>query len=161
MASITIKVPRGAHKKRKRKGRGPGSGKGCTAGKGTKGQNVRSGGGVRPGFEGGQMPLYRRIARRGFSNYLFKKVYRVINIEDLNKFKSGELVSKKTLLSKGIIKNQNVKVKLLARGELGKKLNIELDKISASAKKKIENAGGTYKELLISLKKEKVEKHGK
>jgi len=161
MDSFTLKVPGGAHKKRKRKGRGIGSGKGCTAGRGTKGQNSRSGGGVRPGFEGGQMPLYRRIARRGFSNYLFKKRYEVINIDDLDKFKSDELVSKQTLVNKGIIKNKKIKVKLLARGELGKKLKVELYKISASAKKKIKGAGGEYKELLASIHKQKVEKHGK
>ena len=125
-----------------RKGRGPGSGNGKTAGKGHKGQNARSGGGVRPGFEGGQLPLYRKLPKRGFNNFLFSKKYTVINVQSLNKFDDGEVVDTAALLLKGIINNVNDGVKVLGEGELTKKLTVKAAVFSAAAKEKIEAAGG-------------------
>ncbi len=143
MDDLILKAPAGANRNKKRIGRGPGSGTGKTAGKGHKGQNARSGGGVRPGFEGGQMPLYRRIASRGFSNYPFKKVYKVINVAEINeKYSDGEIVNLETLREKKIIKKNDNFVKLLGNGELTKKLEITLGKVSVSAKEKVEKAGG-------------------
>jgi large subunit ribosomal protein L15 len=131
---------KGAKRKRKRIGRGVGSGRGGSAGKGTKGQNSRSGGGVNLGFEGGQMPLHRRIPKRGFTN-IFKKQYEIINIRDLNSFQSGETVNRDTLLKLGLIKKARA-VKLLGEGNISYPLNIEVEKISHVAKEKIESAGG-------------------
>ncbi len=125
----------------KRVGRGIGSGTGKTSGKGHKGQNARSGGGVRPGFEGGQMPLYRRLPKRGFKN-IFAKQYVTINIEDLEAFEDGTEVTEQLLLDKGIIKKTLDGVKLLGRGELTKKLTVKVTKYTESAKEKIEKAGG-------------------
>jgi large subunit ribosomal protein L15 len=125
-----------------RKGRGPGSGNGKTAGKGHKGQNARSGGGVRPGFEGGQLPLYRKLPKRGFKNFLFKKNYAIINVQSLNKFDDGEVVDNAALLMKGIINNINDGVKVLGEGELTKKLTVKAAVFAAAAKEKIEAAGG-------------------
>ena len=125
-----------------RKGRGAGSGNGKTAGKGHKGQNARSGGGVRPGFEGGQLPLYRKLPKRGFNNYRFAKKYAVINVNALNKFDDGEVVDIAALLSKGIINNVFDGVKVLGEGEIAKKLTVKAAVFSASAKEKIEAAGG-------------------
>ena len=126
-----------------RKGRGAGSGNGKTAGKGHKGQNARSGGGVRPGFEGGQIPLYRRLPKRGFTNSLFKKEYAIINLETLDKlFNDGDAVSMEVLLEKGIVKKELNGLKVLARGEITKKLTVKAAKFSADAKEKIEAAGG-------------------
>jgi large subunit ribosomal protein L15 len=143
MDDLILKAPAGANRNKKRIGRGPGSGTGKTAGKGHKGQNARSGGGVRPGFEGGQMPLYRRIASRGFSNYPFKKVFKVINVAEIDeKYIDGETVSLETLKDKKIIKKSDKLVKLLGNGEITKKLEVTLDKVSVSAKEKIEKAGG-------------------
>ncbi len=142
MENITIKKPAGATRKKKILGRGPGSGKGCTAGKGDKGQNSRSGGGVRPGFEGGQMPLYRRIARRGFSNYPFKKEYLILNLKALEKFADGEKVDRESLINKGLIKNKKKPIKILGQGEVSKKLIVEVDRVSAGAQKKIVDSGG-------------------
>lgn len=143
-----IRVPQGATKQKKRVGRGPASGLGNTAGKGNNGQNARSGGGVRPGFEGGQMPLYRRIARRGFSNYPFKVKLTAINLSTIEKvYKSGEVVSIDTLREKGLVKNSEVGIKILATGELKKKLTFEYVVVSAQAKAKIEAAGGSVKEI--------------
>lgn len=155
MSDNTLTLYRGARKKKKRLGRGSSSGTGCTAGKGSKGQNARSGGGVRPGFEGGQMPLYRRVARRGFSNAVFKKVYLIVNIDDLAKYNSGETVSRESLLQKGLIKKRNVPVKLLAQGDIKKKLVVDLDKVSQQAKEKIIAAGGEVKEFVAGEKKDK------
>ncbi len=139
-----LKVPAGAVKKKRVVGRGNGSTRGGTSGRGSNGQNARSGGGVRPGFEGGQMPLYRRIARRGFSNYPFKIEYKGVNIREIEaKFSDGDTVSIETLKEKGIVKGKNVRVKILGDGELTKKLNVDVEKISAGAKDKIEKAGGT------------------
>lgn len=138
-----LKAPKGATKKKQIVGRGNAS-KGGTSGRGDKGQNARSGGGVRPGFEGGQMPLYRRIARRGFSNYPFKKYYKGINLDIINvRYEDGETVSRETLLAKGLLKSKKLLIKVLGQGELDKKLTFDVDGISASAKEKIEKAGGT------------------
>ena len=126
---------------RKRVGRGIGSGTGKTSGKGHKGQNARSGGGVRPGFEGGQMPLYRRLPKRGFKN-IFAKQYVSINVEDLNKLEEGTEVTAEVLKSAGIISKTLDGVKILGRGEVTKKLTVKVAKYSASAKEKIEKAGG-------------------
>ncbi len=137
-----IKAPKGAHKKKTIVGRGNGS-KGRSSGRGHDGQNSRSGGGVRPGFEGGQMPLYRRIARKGFSNSPFKKVYTVFNLSELNdRFEDGETVSLESLSARKMIKGKNTLVKILGNGELDKKLVIAIEKISASAKEKVLKAGG-------------------
>lgn len=145
-----LNKPEGSTRARKRVGRGQGSGLGCTSGKGNNGQNSRAGGGVRPGFEGGQMPLYRRIARRGFSNYPFKLEYTVLNLDEINKkYKSGETVSLETLLAKGMIKANQTAVKILGNGEVKKKLKVEFVSLSASAKAKIEAAGGTVTEIKV------------
>jgi large subunit ribosomal protein L15 len=146
MNDILLKAPKGATKKKRRVGRGIGSGRGCTAGRGRKGQNARSGGGVRPGFEGGQMPLFRRIARRGFSNALFKKRYVIINLQDLNIFNNDEKISKENMIKKGLIKKSAGDVKILGKGEIEKKLFIEIEKVSKTAREKIEKAGGSVKE---------------
>ena len=125
-----------------RKGRGAGSGNGKTAGKGHKGQNARSGGGVRPGFEGGQLPLYRKLPKRGFNNSRFGKAYAVVNVNSLNKFNDGDVVDCAALLAAGIINNAFDGVKVLGEGELTKKLTVKAAVFSASAKEKIEAVGG-------------------
>ena len=126
-----------------RKGRGPGSGNGKTAGKGHKGQNARSGGGVRPGFEGGQLPLYRKLPKRGFNNARFGKQYTIINVDVLNKFNDGEVVDSAALLAMGIVSAvANDGIKVLGDGELTKKLTVVASVFTASAKEKIEAAGG-------------------
>ena len=125
----------------KRVGRGIASGTGKTSGKGHKGQNARSGGGVRPGFEGGQMPIYRRLPKRGFKN-IFAKQYVTINIEALEAFEDGTEVTEALLLEKGIVKKTLDGVKILGRGELTKKLTVKVTKYTESAKEKIEKAGG-------------------
>ena len=125
-----------------RKGRGPGSGNGKTAGKGHKGQNARSGGGVRPGFEGGQLPLYRKLPKRGFNNYRFGKKYAIINVQSLNQFNDGDIVDSAALISAGIIHNIFDGVKVLGEGEIAKKLTVKAAVFSANAKEKIEAAGG-------------------
>ena len=125
-----------------RKGRGAGSGNGKTAGKGHKGQNARSGGGVRPGFEGGQLPLYRKLPKRGFNNSRFGKCYSVVNVQSLNKFNDGDVVDCAALLAMGIIEKANDGVKVLGEGELTKKLTVVAKVFSASAKEKIEAVGG-------------------
>ena len=124
-----------------RKGRGTGSGNGKTAGKGHKGQNARSGGGVRPGFEGGQIPLYRRLPKRGFNN-IFAKEYVVVNVESLNAFENGDVVTAEALLEKGIVRKTLDGVKILGRGELTKSITVQAKLFSESAKAKIEAAGG-------------------
>ena len=128
-------------KSRKRVGRGSGSGLGCTSGKGNKGQNARAGGGVRPGFEGGQMPLQRRLPKRGFNN-IFATEYATIKVSDLEKFEAGSTVDANALIEKGIIKKTLDGVKVLGNGTLTKALNVKLTAYSASAKEKIEKAGG-------------------
>ena len=132
----------GSVKENFRKGRGAGSGNGKTAGKGHKGQNARSGGGVRPGFEGGQLPLYRKLPKRGFNNYRFGKKYAIINVQSLNKFNDGEVVDCAALLSAGIIHNVFDGVKVLGEGEIAKKLTVKATIFSGNAKEKIEAAGG-------------------
>ena len=125
----------------KRKGRGPGSGNGKTAGRGHKGQWARSGGGVRIGFEGGQMPLTRRLPKRGFNN-IFAKPLEIVNVASLNKFEDGAVVSVSDLLEKGILSKCEYGVKVLGNGEVTKKLTVRANAFSASAKEKIEKAGG-------------------
>ncbi len=138
-----LRVPEGATKKKRIKGRGNGSRRGGTSGRGSNGQNARSGGGVRPGFEGGQMPLYRRIARRGFSNYPFKVEYKAVNLREIEvKYSDGDTVNLETLIEKGIVKGKGVAVKILGDGELTKKLTVDVEKVSAGAQEKIEKAGG-------------------
>ena len=124
-----------------RKGRGPGSGNGKTAGKGHKGQNARSGGGVRPGFEGGQFPMYRVLPKRGFNNR-FAVHYAVINVGDLDAFEAGEVIDLETLITEGWIKNGRDGLKVLGNGQVTKALTVKAAKFSASAKEKIEAAGG-------------------
>ena len=126
-----------------RKGRGAGSGNGKTAGKGHKGQNARSGGGVRPGFEGGQLPLYRKLPKRGFNNARFGNAYAVVNVKSLNKFNDGDVVDCEALLANRIINKCFDGIKVLGEGELTKKLTVKASVFSASAKEKIEAVGGT------------------
>ena len=130
-----------SNKEVKRVGRGHGSGHGKTAGKGNKGQNARSGGGVRIGFEGGQMPLARRIPKRGFNN-IFATKYAVVNVSDLNKFKEDTVVDTELLIASGLVKKVNDGVKILGNGELNVKLTVKAAKFSQSAIEKIEKAGG-------------------
>ncbi|MCL1792732.1 MAG: 50S ribosomal protein L15 [Oscillospiraceae bacterium] len=133
----------GSAKERFRKGRGIGSGNGKTSGKGHKGQNARSGGGVRPGFEGGQLPLYRRLPKRGFKNFIFKKEYAIANLKMLEKnFGEGEEVTIEKLIEARLIKNRLDGLKILADGELTKKLTVKADLFSENAKNKIESVGG-------------------
>ena len=127
----------GAKQRKKRVGRGPGSGLGKTCGRGQKGQKARSGGSINPVFEGGQLPLYRRLPKRGFSNALFKKEYAVINVSDLNIFDDGTVVTPALLKEKGIIKKQLNGIKILGNGTLSKKLTIQAHKFSSSALEKI------------------------
>ncbi len=141
MQDFILRKPKGL-KKKKMLGRGLGSGHGKTAGKGTKGQKSRSGGVTRIGFEGGQMPLYRRIARRGFSNAPFKKIYEVLNVSDLNRFSDGEKVNAETLRARGLLRKNGLPVKVLGDGELARKLSVSVDKVSAKAREKILAAGG-------------------
>ena len=136
-----LKKPEGSTKAPKRIGRGQGTGQGTTAGRGMNGQNSRSGGGVRLGFEGGQMPLYRRLPKRGFNNK-WAKEYAEVNIKDLNKFDDGATVDAAALMEKGIVKKALDGVKVLGNGELEKKLTVKAAKFSKSAAEKIEKAGG-------------------
>ncbi len=137
----------GSNHDAKRKGRGAGSGNGKTAGKGHKGQNARSGGGVRPGFEGGQMPLQRRIPKRGFNN-IFATRYATVNVADLNsKFEDGAVVDTEALKAAGLVRKELDGVKVLGNGELSKKLTVKAAAFSASAKEKIEKAGGAAEVL--------------
>ena len=131
----------GSSKKAWRKGRGPGSGNGKTAGRGHKGQNARTGGGVRPGFEGGQIPLYRRLPKRGFNN-IFAKHYAIVNVNALDVFENGAVVNAEALIEKGIIKKALDGVKVLGRGEVTKQVTVQAAIFSASAKEKIESVGG-------------------
>jgi large subunit ribosomal protein L15 len=146
MEGFDIRAPKG-QKKNKRLGRGVGSGHGKTAGKGTKGQKARAGGGVRLGFEGGQMPLFRRIARRGFSNYPFKKVFQVVNISDLNRFADGATVTAASLIGLGLARKKRVEVKILGAGELTRKLVIDGLRVSTVAREKILAQGGEVRDI--------------
>ena len=136
-----LKKPEGSTKAPKRIGRGQGTGQGTTAGRGMNGQNSRSGGGVRLGFEGGQMPLYRRLPKRGFTNK-WAKEYAEINVKDLNRFEDDSVVDIKVLLESGLIGKALDGVKVLGNGELEKKLTVKAEKFSKSAVEKIEKAGG-------------------
>ena len=129
----------GSVKNRKRVGRGPGSGTGKTSGKG---ENARSGGGVRPGFEGGQLPLFRRLSKRGFNNYEFRTVYSTVNVSDLNRFEDGTVVDIALLKEVGLIKKELDGVKVLGSGELTKKLTVKANAFTKSAQEKIETIGG-------------------
>ena len=132
----------GSTQTRKRVGRGAGSGLGKTSGKGHKGQNARSGGGVRVGFEGGQLPLFRRLSKRGFNNYEFRTVYATVNVGDLDRFDEGTTVTPELLIETGLVKKELDGIKVLGNGELTKKLTVKANKFSDSAKTKIENIGG-------------------
>ena len=132
----------GATHKKKILGRGRGSGLGKTSGKGHKGQNARSGGGVRTVFEGGQTPLYRRIPKRGFNNYEFRKEYAVINVSDLNRFENGTVVTPALLKEVGLVNKELCGVKVLGNGKLEKKLTVQANKFSASAEEAIASVGG-------------------
>ena len=125
-----------------RKGRGAGSGNGKTAGKGHKGQNARSGGGVRPGFEGGQLPLYRKLPKRGFNNDRFGKQYTIVNVDALNGFEDGSVVDADALLAAGVISKVLDGIKVLGEGEVAKKITVKAAVFSAAAKEKIEAVGG-------------------
>ena len=132
----------GAVKSKKRVGRGIGSGLGKTSGKGHKGQNARSGGGVRPGFEGGQLPLFRRLSKRGFNNYNFRTVYAVVNVGDLERFEDGTTVTIEMLKVSGLVNKELDGIKILGNGKLTKKLTVKANKFSNTAKEKIESVGG-------------------
>lgn len=131
----------GARTERKRKGRGIGSGLGKTAGRGHKGQKARSGGGVRAGFEGGQMPLSRRLPKRGFTN-IFKEEVAIVNVKDLSRFTEGEVVTPELLYDQGLVKKKGVKIKLLGKGDLDRPLTIKVHKVSKAAAEKVTAAGG-------------------
>jgi large subunit ribosomal protein L15 len=134
----------GAKHRRKRVGCGESSGHGKTSGKGHKGQKARSGGSIRPGFEGGQMPLFRRLPKRGFNNAAFKTVFGIVNLDDLEKrFDDGAAIDEKLLRGVGLVRGQLDGIKILGRGEVTKKFHVEVDAISAAAKEKIEKAGGS------------------
>ena len=137
-----LKPVEGARHTRKRKGQGVGSGLGKTAGRGQKGQNSRSGGGVRPGFEGGQIPLFQRLPKRGFKN-VNRKEYAVVNVSDLNVFENGAEVTIETLIKAGLVNKTYDGVKVLGNGTLEKKLTVKASKFSAAAEAAIKNAGGT------------------
>ena len=137
---------KGSAKPAWRKGRGAGSGNGKTAGKGHKGQNARSGGGVRPGFEGGQLPLYRKLPKRGFKNR-FAVNYAIVNVSALNKFEDGAVVDLETLVEKRIVRKPLDGLKVLGHGELTKKITVKATVFSATAKEKIEAAGGKIEEV--------------
>ena len=150
----TLKPARGARHRRKRLGCGESSGKGKTSGKGHKGQKARSGGSIRLGFEGGQMPLIRRLPKRGFNNAYHKTQVAIINLDDLNDFEDGTTITEKELRSSGLIRGNFHQIKLLGRGELTKKLNLEIDTISAGAKSQLEKVGGTFKKRVKQQPKE-------
>ncbi|MCM2535509.1 50S ribosomal protein L15 [Neobacillus pocheonensis] len=137
-----LKPAEGSRKERKRLGRGIGSGQGKTAGKGHKGQNARSGGGVRLGFEGGQTPLFRRLPKRGFTN-VSRKEFAVVNLDALNRFEEGTEVTPELLIETGVVSNEKAGIKILAKGNVEKKLTVKAHKFSSAAKEAIEAAGGT------------------
>jgi large subunit ribosomal protein L15 len=137
---------KGQHKNRKRLGRGVGSGSGKTSGRGSKGQNARSGGGVRPGYEGGQMPIHRRLPKRGFKNP-FKKIFAIINVQDLNGFEANTIIDETALVKGGLVKGDRDGIKLLGKGDIQTPLTIKIEKISESARQKIEAAGGKIEVL--------------
>ncbi|EKC6430971.1 50S ribosomal protein L15 [Staphylococcus pseudintermedius] len=136
-----LKPSGGSRKLRNRVGRGAGTGNGKTSGRGQKGQKARSGGGVRPGFEGGQLPLFRRIPKRGFTN-INRKEYAIVNLDQLNQFEDGTEVTPELLIETGVVKNEKAGIKVLGNGSLEKKLTVKAHKFSASAKAAIEAKGG-------------------
>ncbi len=142
MNNLELRAPYGATRGKKRVGRGPGSGMGKTSTRGHKGQKSRKSGGVRLGFEGGQTPLYRRLPKRGFSNSKFADSYFEINLYTLNAFKDGDIVNRETLKKQGFKIGTGEKIKVLSKGDISKKLEIQASKFSALAKEKIEKAGG-------------------
>ncbi|MDR3174766.1 MAG: 50S ribosomal protein L15 [Treponema sp.] len=145
MHDFDLHAPEGANKRKRIIGRGQGSGRGTTAGKGNKGQKARSGGKTYVGFEGGQMPLYRRLAQRGFSNYPFKKAFQVINLGEIEKrYADGETVSPGSLVKKGLLKG-GLPVKILGDGNFSRRLTFKIASVSAGAREKIEKAGGTLR----------------
>ena len=146
MNLATLKPPEGSKKKRKRVGRGDGSGHGGTAGKGAKGQNARSGHSVRPNFEGGQMPLTRRLPKRGFKNPQ-RRIIATVNIEQLKQFSDGSVVDRETLSAAGLVKRKADGIKVLGKGEIGFPLSLKVDMVSQGARRKIESAGGTIVEV--------------
>ena len=137
-----MKPVEGARKERNRVGRGMASGNGKTSGRGHKGQKARSGGGVRLGFEGGQLPLFRRLPKRGFTN-INRKEYAVVNLDQLNRFEDGTEITPALLIETGVVSNEKSGIKVLGNGELSKKLTVKAHKFSASAKEAIEGKGGT------------------
>ena len=141
-----LSPPQGSRKAPRRLGRGVGSGRGKTAGRGTKGYNSRSGGGVRPGYEGGQMPLHRRLPKRGFAN-IFRKNIAVINVRDLAKFDKDSVVDAAALVAAGLVKGKKDGIKLLGHGEIKHSLEVQVNQISKSAREKIEAAGGKVEVL--------------
>ena len=143
----TLRPPEGSRKKKKRVGRGDGSGHGGTAGKGAKGQNARSGHSVRPNFEGGQMPLTRRIPKRGFKNPM-RRIIAIVNIEQLKGFPQGSLVDRDTLTAIGLVSGRVDGVKVLGNGEINFPLSLKVDRVSRGAREKIEAAGGTIVEVI-------------
>lgn len=144
MSDFNLHAPAGANKKKRVLGRGQGSGLGTTAGKGNKGQKSRSGGKSYPGFEGGQMPLYRRLPHRGFSNDLFKKEWQIVNLRQLEeKFEAGETVDGPALYARGLVRKADAPIKILGEGKISKAFKVSVDKISASAREKLEKAGGS------------------
>ncbi|MEN6321817.1 MAG: 50S ribosomal protein L15 [Syntrophaceae bacterium] len=138
----TLKPPEGSRKKRKRVGRGDGSGHGGTSCKGHKGQNARSGGGVRPGFEGGQMPLSRRLPKRGFRNPS-RKIIVTVNLEQLKKFSEGSVIDKDALVNAGLVKRKGHGIKVLGKGTIDYPVSLKVDMISRGAREKIQAAGGS------------------
>jgi len=143
----TLRAPEGSRKKKKRVGRGDGSGHGGTAGKGAKGQNARSGHSVRPNFEGGQMPLTRRMPKRGFKNPM-RRIIAIVNIEQLKGFAQGALVDRDTLAAVGLVSGRVDGIKVLGNGEINFPLSINVDRVSRGAREKIEAAGGTIIEVI-------------
>jgi large subunit ribosomal protein L15 len=137
-----LKPAEGSRHARKRVGRGTSSGHGKTSGRGHKGQNARSGGGVRLGFEGGQMPLFQRLPKRGFTN-INRKEYAIVNLDTLNRFEDGTEVTPELLIETGVVKSEKAGIKILAKGELNKKLTVKAHKFSSAAKEAIEAAGGS------------------
>ena len=146
MNLATLRPPEGSKKKKKRVGRGDGSGHGGTAGKGAKGQNARSGHSVRPSFEGGQMPLSRRLPKRGFKNPL-RRIIATVNIDQLKRFPEGTIVDRETLLTLGLVTRKADGIKVLGRGEISFPLSLKVDMVSVGARQKIEAAGGTILEV--------------
>jgi large subunit ribosomal protein L15 len=141
-----LKPAHGSKRTRKRVGRGVASGSGKTAGRGNKGYNQRSGGGVRPGYEGGQMPIHRRLPKRGFTN-IFKKNIIIVNVGDLTRFESGSVVDESALAAKGFVKGRHDGIKLLGNGEIDYPLTVKIRYISKAARQKIETAGGTVEDM--------------